>query len=262
MAKAFIYSFNSLYDTAPADGYITLGPPHAFATGDKVTNEERVTDQSTGSAISGFDTTGNGGASEDAIRLDLGSSQAVTSLAVHIAATDADDLDVYAADSATVPEPTAIQEWASLDAGWNVVTIAATKRYWFFQSATGILIPTEFLVGTVYSFGSDPALDGNDFGETSGSDIVKSYGGIEYSNKRHALRSHWSLAWTRDAPVDETMKDALVTFRDAVEIDRLKFLYYDESSYHWVRMTKNSLKFKRIAYQLYTTNIEMIEQLQ
>jgi hypothetical protein len=49
--------------------------------------------------------------------------------------------------------------------------------------------------------------------------------------------------------------------RDAISTNFLKFLYYDDSSYHWVRALSGSFEFTEVAYQAYNMNVKMIEQL-
>ena len=49
--------------------------------------------------------------------------------------------------------------------------------------------------------------------------------------------------------------------REAVDGAHYKFLYYDGSSYHYVRMSDDSLRFKEVAYGVYDTSIKLTEQL-
>ena len=56
-------------------------------------------------------------------------------------------------------------------------------------------------------------------------------------------------------------KTSLETMRDAVDQSHLKFLYYDGSSYNYVKMSDRSLRFKEIAFGVYSTKIQLTEQL-
>ena len=96
----------------------------------------------------------------------------------------------------------------------------------------------------------------NKLGEEFGTDVITSYGGNEYSNKRHNPKTTWSWNWSN---ISSSMKTSLENVRDSVQ-DHKKFLYYDETSYHYVRMGK-PLEFTEVAYQRYSTNIKLREQL-
>ena len=55
------------------------------------------------------------------------------------------------------------------------------------------------------------------------------------------------------------MKTSLEGVRDSVQ-DHKKFIYYDETDYHYVRMV-SPMDFTEVAYQRYSTNIKLREQL-
>ena len=115
---------------------------------------------------------------------------------------------------------------------------------------------TEAFVAKQYSFGVNPSLGGTE-GENFGIDIGKTWGGITHSNKRHDGLTEWSWFWEY-LPASE--KTLLETWNNAVEGSRLKFLYYDGTSYHWVRQT-SKLVFTQTAFQAYTASITILEQL-
>ena len=61
--------------------------------------------------------------------------------------------------------------------------------------------------------------------------------------------------------ISSAYKTSLETMRDAVDQSHLKFLYYDGSSYNYVKMSDRSLRFKEIAFGVYSTKIQLTEQL-
>ena len=68
----------------------------------------------------------------------------------------------------------------------------------------------------------------------------------------------WEISFSN---LTETDKTNFESMRDAISTNFLKFLYYDDSSYHWVRALSGSFEFTEVAYQAYNMNVKMIEQL-
>lgn len=259
--SAFIYDNVTLLEGTLTDGIVVVNGGTNFVAGANLTNEERATDQSIGSAVSAW-------AQDDALRIDLGSSPGTPDrFAVLFNAAETDDLKVYAGAHAT--DLTVSTEKLNLTAAhtadtWTVSAFDSSPgdvRYYFVWGTTagGLVGLVELIIGKIYTFDTEPDIEGFVFDMIANADLQSSYSReYEFAIKRGDLRRHWKWNWSN---IGETMKDNLISFRDDVELNYKKFLYYDDSSYYWVRMTADSLKFNRKAYQIYDTTMEMVEQL-
>ena len=249
MAKSFIYDSIGLSESAVKAGTYsatTFTPAEA-----QITDEHRVIDQSIGSVITSFD-------DGDAIRFDLGSSQTANVLAVNFNGAEADQFKIHTGASATAMGSAILDDDFDVDSdgGWDVFTVSGSGRYWFLTCPDDTFLNmTEVIIGTKYDFDANPDIN-NEFGEEFNTDINISYGGDEYACKRHEPKTTWSWNWPN---ISSSMKTSLEGVRDSVQ-DYKKFLYYDETSYHYVRMTE-PMDFTEVAYQRYSTNIKLREQL-
>jgi hypothetical protein len=250
MAKQFIYSDPNIYDTgAVTEGTIATT---TFASSDSLTNHERVVDQNISSVVSSW-------AQNDAIQIDMGADSSPNVCAIYMNTTvaESETIKLYASDTTTVGSEI---HSGTLGVGWNIIDVSVTdKRYFYVRNTTASELDyvAEILVGTKYTFDRNFDLGGQ-FGKKFGVSTVESYGGHEYSHKRHDGKQTWKWEWTR---MTNAHMNNLITLRDAVEGSRFKFIYYDETDYHWVRMSDKSLQKKEIAYQTFNTNIELTQQL-
>ena len=260
MAKAFIYDSVDLLNSTLVDGVIT-GTTFNPA-GDQLTNEERAIDQSIGSIVSSW-------ALNDALRIDLGPSPGEPNIiAVLFNVTENDEIKIYAGNHAT--DLTSSIERLNMDAGftrniWRVTTFDSgpgNVRYYFIRSTTagGLVGLVEIIIGTKYTFDVNFQL-GDDEYDRPLVDVVTSYGGQEYANKRADMKREF--AWEWEVPT-AAIKASLKSFKTDVDGNFKKFLFYndEDSIYYWVRMSAGSLKFKRKAYDFWTTNVKLTQQLQ
>ena len=257
----FIYPNANLYDAEPVGGDQTGGTNDFAADATSATNEHRLTDNSIATAA-GMP------AQYDTVQFDLSSTgNSIDSLAVHTTAADSGDLDFYASDSATSNAyATGItgSSFSALTVGWNVkagnLTVSssapATRYYYMRQSEDGNNTLTEVILGKKVDL-TNVTLSGNE-GKNFGNDVVSSYGGVEFSNLRHEGKRFYNFNLDH---VNETYKASLEAMRDAVRGSHYKLLYYDGSTYHYVRMSNNSLQFKEVAFGVYDTSISLVEQL-
>jgi len=263
MAKSFIYDSVGLIDLTSAslqEGKI-YGTVFSTTTG-KVDNEVRTIDQSIGNS-SLIDGTFNGEtAYSGSIRIDLGSSLAVNCVAVYLPADIAPDVKIHTGDSATTGFAQFGSTSSSPSAGWTVFTdTEVTHRYIIINIYDSVtfsdIAVNEIIVGTKYDFALSP-----DFGDVVGkqfaNDITVSYGGDEYSKKRHDGKKIWTISWHN---IPSTMQVALEAVRDAVEGDYKKFIYYDETSYYWVRASADSFQFKEISSGRHSGSAKLRQQL-
>ena len=260
MAKYFIYPNANLYSADPVGGDQTGGTNDFAADATSATNETRLTDVSIATAA-GMP------AQYDTVQFDLtASGNTIDSIAVHSTAEDADDIDWYASDSATTNAYSTFitsSTMATVNAGWTVrtgVTVSssspATRYYYMRQSAGANNTLTEVILGTKLDL-TNVTLSGEE-GVVYGNDTLESYGGNEFSNQRHGAKKFWNFDLKH---INTTYKASLEAMRDAVDQSHLKFLYYDGSSYNYVRMSDRSLRFKEIAFGVYSTKIQLTEQL-
>ena len=141
--------------------------------------------------------------------------------------------------------------------GWTVVTFSSdTKQYWLLRATDDAIENlTEVIIGKKYDFDINFDLS-NKIGEEFGTDIVTSYGGNEYSNKRHEPKTTWDWNWSY---MLGSHKTSLESLNSNVQ-DWKKFIYYDETDYHYVRMTK-PMVFTEVAPNVYSTSVSLREQL-
>ncbi len=264
MAKYFIYPNPNLYSTDPIGGDRTGGTDN-FAASANVTNETRLTDVSiaTAASIPQF----------DAVRFDMGAviSQP-DAVAVYANAANTNDVHFFNSSNATTgafgsSDANFITgtSYATLSLGWNVKTglsnvsggVAAIQRYFYMYGniATQSTI-TEVMIGNKLDL-TNVTLSGEE-GVVYGNDTFESYGGNEFSNQRHGAKKFWNFDLKH---ISSAYKTSLETMRDAVDQSHLKFLYYDGSSYNYVKMSDRSLRFKEIAFGVYSTKIQLTEQL-
>jgi hypothetical protein len=260
MAKYFIYPNANLYSADPVGGDQTGGTNNFAADATSATNETRLTDVSIGTAA-GMP------AQYDTVQFDLtASGNTIDSLAVYSTAQDTDDIDWYGSDSATTDAYATFITSSSMltvDAGWTVrtgVTISSAspaKRYYYMRQSEGANNTlTEVILGTKVSL-TNVNLAG-EYTITHGNQDNFTYEGYRFVNQSHGEKRTWSF---RLNFVSSTYKTSLETMRDTVEGAHYKFLYYDGSSYYYVRMSDNSLRFKEIANGVYDTSISLTEQL-
>lgn len=249
--SAFIYPNTNLLTATITDGTFTIGPPNTFASSNSLANEERIVDLSIGSSFSGA-------VVDDGIRIDLGSSQTCNAIAIYAASADANNVALYAGTGATTMNNTAEYTFTSLSGGWNVDTsFSSSAQYWFLHF-DGAIAFAEVVLGQIYTFDLNFDLD-NKIELIPAVDVLESYGGAEYATQRHTGKRKWSWTWKN---ISASMRTSLEAVRSAVGLNYKKFLYYDGTSYFWVRFTPDSLKFTEVASNRYSTSVGLIEQPQ
>ena len=262
MAKSFIYPVATATITDGTYGTTANGgTTYTFASGNTVANEHRISDDSIGSAVSSY-----GSSINDTIQFDLGGSYACDVIAIYLSAASVANLELYYSSSAinmgsdssdpSVPLTTSPVMSTNHDAGWNIRTFTEiTDRYWYVRATGGDITPSEIIIGKKYDFDINFDLN-NKTDEEFATDIITSYGGNEYSNKRHDSKTTWDWKWSYLTSGQKTSLDGL---NSSVQ-DYKKFLYYDGTNYHYVRMTK-PMKFTEVAVNTYSTAFSITEQL-
>ena len=249
MAKSFIYDSIGFSEASTEDGGFVAG---AFDSDiSPVTNHRRANDMSISSVITNYNSS-----NADTIRFSTSSSQSANVIALYFTSAEPDDLTLYGHASSSTIMTTSVLAMTTFSEGWNIFTISGTYKYWFLRAITGhINNLAEVIIGTKYDFDVNFDLN-NKLGEEFGTDVITSYGGNEYANKRHNPKTTWDWKWSN---ISSSMKTSLEGVRDSVQ-DHKKFIYWDETSYHYVRMTE-PMNFTEVAVSTYSTNIKLREQL-
>ena len=259
MARQFIYDNIGFSEATVEDGTVSSTTFDPAPT--SVTNEERANDMSISTTFTSFDT-------NDALRFDLGAdnaSKTANCIALYYTSAHGHDFKLYKSDHATNMGSAELDYTNALVEGWNIQNLTERSgQYWFLQSTTGTIDDiSEVIIGTKYTFAVNPELNSK-IGEEFGTDIMTSYGGNEYANKRHAPKTTWDWNWSH---ILSTQKTALEALNASVQ-DWKKFLYYDDatgnegdaSNYHYVRMTQ-PITFTEVAPNVYSANMSLREQL-
>ena len=253
MAKIFYYdsvNMHALSSAAIKAG--TLNGSLDFTASDSaITNEHAIKDMSITAKVSSFQ-------DEDAIRIDFGSDKTVTHIASYNAATTASsETLIWYHHTANDNAGTSFAINSTSPVGWDVVNASSqSKRYWYVRSSTGTFSSlSEVIMGVPLEFEVEPDIGGATQ-EIFATDLNTSFAGDEYAIQKHDPISTWSLSFKN---ISQTFRNNLITFEQNVTNFK-KFLYYDGSTYNYVRLS-SPIRFVEIAFERYSCTIELREQL-
>ena len=88
--------------------------------------------------------------------------------------------------------------------------------------------------------------------------MQRALGGVDYVLNVHDGQEIITISFQN---ISNTFKTNLTTMQDALLGQRKKFLYYDGSSFHWVRL-EQTLTFTEIADGRFATQIKLRQQIQ
>ena len=258
MSSYFIYDSINQYrsDNTVTEGQMSDSGTPTFSTGTTVTNHERSSDQNIGTAISGL-------ADLDAIEYAVGSSATANAAAVYFNADDGISSGTIMnffidTDRASLPNKGTISAVSA--AGWAVTDLTETSANKFFVEFTGSItdnVITEILIGKKLSFEVEPDVNvqtKRDYGTS----VQKSLGGIEYALNTHDAQEVSTISFQN---ISSTFKTNLLSMQDDLKGQSKKFLWYDGSSFHWVRLI-SPMTFNEIADGRFSTQIVMRQQIQ
>lgn len=258
MASYFIYDSINMYrsDMTDSEGVMTNSATPTFSTGTTVTSHERSSDQNIGTAISGI-------ADLDAIEYAVGSTATANAAAVYFNADDGISSGTIMnffidTDRASLPNKGTISAVSA--AGWAVTDLTETSANKFFVEFTGSItdnVITEILIGKKLSFEVEPDVNvqtKRDYGTS----VQKSLGGIEYALNTHDAQEVSTISFQN---ISSTFKTNLLSMEDDLKGQSKKFLWYDGSSFHWVRLI-SPMTFNEIADGRFSTQIVMRQQIQ
>ena len=111
-------------------------------------------------------------------------------------------------------------------------------------------------IGSALTFENEPDIGIATYCKSFATDLNTSLGGVEYANKRHEPKTTWQLNFSN---ISQTFKNNLVSFEQDVTNFK-KFVYYDDSSYHYVRLD-SPIKFTEVAFERFSASLKLREQL-
>lgn len=265
MGSFFIYDSINQYrsDNTVSEGIHSGaglgGDPFVFSvTSDAVADHERVSDQNIGTVITNV-------AANDAIAYQVGSAVTADTVAVYFTGddgvtADGNEMTVYAGTAINaLTRPSSGHSFGSNNGGWAVGNFAeqSNKTKFVLEFNEALTNVSEVLFGKKLSFEVEPDINVRT-AKDYGTEIQKSMGGVEYAINVHDGQQVHTISFQN---ISSTFKDSLITMQDALKGQGKKFLYYDSSSYHWVRLDK-TMQFTEVADGRFSTQIIMRQQIQ
>tara|TARA_X000001382_G_scaffold129609_1_gene122059 strand:- start:628 stop:1398 length:771 start_codon:yes stop_codon:yes gene_type:complete len=256
MASYFLYDSINQYrsDNTVTEGQMTDSGTPTFSASNTLTSHERSNDQNIGTVISGV-------ADRDAIEYAVGSSVTANAAAVYFTGDDGVSSGTIITffvdtDRASLPSKGTISAVSA--AGWAVTDLTETTANKFFIEFNGsVANVSEILIGKKLSFEVEPDVNiqsSIDYGN----EVNASLGGVEYSVNVNPGQEVFTISFQN---ISSTFKTNLIALQDANRGESKKFLWYDGSQYHWVRLAK-PLTFTEIADSRFSTQITLRQQIQ
>ena len=257
MASYFIYDSINMYrsDNTVSEGTFS---GTTFTASDSLTNHERVADQNIGYAISGV-------AANEAICYQVGSAVSADALAMRFS----DDCGVGIQDGSenTIRFGTALDGLSGAVnfgsganvASWRIKTFtevtSKTKFCVEFNDAQNNI--SEILIGKKLSFEVEPDVNVQSSINYE-NEVQRSLGGVEYALNVNEGQEVHTISFQN---ISSTFKTNLITMQDAIKGEAKKFVWYDGSSFHWVRLDK-PMTFTEIADGRFSTQLVLRQQIQ
>tara|TARA_R110000744_G_scaffold55149_2_gene116651 strand:+ start:1004 stop:1798 length:795 start_codon:yes stop_codon:yes gene_type:complete len=229
----------------------------SFSDAGTLTNESRATDRDTINAITswGSATGDNAEDRNDALQFDFGASKAIDFVALFFNAAETDSIRVSHDDAATGAVTLLSNLTADFTTQWNIRSFTqVSNRYWYVEATSGTLAGvTEIFFGTEFVL----PIDGNSITThvPFSSFIGNTYNNTEFTNKIDTDLREWTIAVPLITEANKTSLELLQSQYSNLHT----FVYYDEASYHTVRLAK-PMSFNQVATNTYSTTISLREE--
>tara|TARA_R110000824_G_scaffold399819_1_gene605838 strand:+ start:43 stop:831 length:789 start_codon:yes stop_codon:yes gene_type:complete len=261
MARQFIYD-NVGFSEATLTTGTKSGGDNFDSSSPTIASIARISDQNITTGIASGEWS-----QYDTVQIDLGSAQSSDTIALYHIGADNNNLEVYASnDSGGYVSSGGSNDWVATLGNyptnyptndWKVFSASvSSKRYIYIYDTTANNYDylSEMIIGSKYTFDVNPELNSK-ITEEFGTDVIISYGGDEYANKRHSPSTVWDFSFSH---ILSTQKTALEALNSNVQ-DWKKFIYKDDSSYHYVRLVE-PINFTEVAPNVFSANIKLREQ--
>ena len=257
MASYFIYDSINMYrsDNTISEGTFS---GTTFTASNSLTSHERVADQNIGYAISGV-------AANDAICYQVGSAASADALAMRFSGDCG--IGVQNGSENTIRFGTALDGLSgavnfgsgSNVASWRIKSFtevtAKTKFCVEFNDAQDNI--SEILIGKKLNFEIEPDVNIQSSINYE-NEVQRSLGGIEYALNVNQGQEVFTISFQN---ISSTFKANLITMQDAIKGEATKFLWYDGTNYHWVRLDR-PMTFTEIADGRFSTQLRLRQQIQ
>ena len=222
-----------------------------------ITNFERAKDQNIGTVMTGM-------ADGEAIMITVADvNPYADAVAVHFAGADGvtandDELTLHTGRVFSAMSSQVVT-FGSTDNNWKVGTftnIADRIRFSleFNETITNV---SEIMFGTKLNFEVEPDINIQS-SINYNNEINTSLGGVEYAINVNPGQEVFTISFQN---ISNTFKNNLITMQDALLGESKKFLYYDSTNYHWVRLAR-PMTFTEVADNRWSTQLTLRQQVQ
>ena len=242
MAKLFYYDLGTA-DAPIVDGTFSTD---TWTISNSIVNETLINDQSIGAGASVIVNEG--------VSFNIGASISPNIAAIYLL-SGSGTITIYRSSVGTNGAKTSVASLAC-SAGWNFIALTGSNQWWFAKFG-GTMSVGEIFIGGTYTFANNWDLGGSE-SVIDGIDTDRSYENVKGTNKRFDELMTWNKNWSN---VSEADRANLKTFENAIDVTRLKLIFYDESSYWWASKT-NRFVFVDLHYQYYSLGISLVEEIE
>ena len=159
-------------------------------------------------------------------------------------------------DRASLPSKGTIS--AVSGAGWAVANLTESTGNKFFTEFNGsVSNVSEILIGKKLTFEIEPDINVQSSIDYANS-VNRSLGGIEYALNVNQGQEVFTISFQN---ISSTFKANLITMQDALKGEATKFLWYDGTNYHWVRLDR-PMTFTEVADGRFSTQLRLRQQIQ
>ena len=253
MSSYFIYDSINMYrsDNTSSEG---TSDGSTFTPGTAITDHERANDENIGTVISAVQ-------NNDGIQYAVGSTATADAAAVYFTGDDGVSsgtiINFHISDTTTIGASKGTISAVS-GAGWAVADLTETSGTKFYSIFAGTVSNvSEVLISRKLAFEVEPDVNVQSNIDYQNS-VQRSLGGVEYVLNVNQGQEVITISFQN---ISSTFKTNLTTMQDHLLGQRKKFLYFDGSSFHWVRL-EQTLTFTEIADGRFSTQIKLRQQIQ